>query len=84
MSESKRFEDWTKVDCNNCQHYWTDTCDGVPVGSEKPCTSFLATRNTDIPRQIEWLRKRLNRLNLAVMCVALSILIHYLVDMFGG
>lgn len=84
MSEPKQiFDDFPRVDCNDCQHYWSDTCDSVPVGSEKRCTSFLATKRVDIPLQIEWLRKRLNGLNWAFIFVALAVLIHYLVSMYG-
>lgn len=83
MEDKKVFDDFPRVDCNDCQHYWTDACDGVPVGSQKPCTSFLATKRVDIPLQIEWLRKRLNGLNWAFIFVALAVLIHYLVSMYG-
>ena len=83
MSDPKRFEDWNEVNCNDCQHYWTDACDGVSKGSQKPCSSFLATRNTDIPLQIEWLRKRLNGLNWAFVFIALAVIIHCLVDVYG-
>ena len=84
MSESKRFEDWNEVDCNDCQHYWTDTCDGTTVGSEKRCNSFVATKRVDIPEQIKWLRGRVNGLNWAFIFVALAVLIHFCVDLFGG
>lgn len=83
MSESKRFEDWNEVNCNDCQHYWTDACDGVPVGSEKRCTSFLATKRVDIPLQIKSLRKRVDGLNWAFIFVALAVIIHYLVSLYG-
>ena len=56
MSENKRFSDWQEVDCNDCSHYWDNSCDGVqcPInGSSKPCNSFLATRSVVIPLKIE-------------------------------
>lgn len=62
MSESKRFEDWVEVDCNECEHYWDSSCSGVktPLKSDrKPCTSFLATRSVVIPLQIKALRSHL-------------------------
>jgi hypothetical protein len=82
--EDKRiFDDFFKVDCNDCQHYWTDACDGVYKGSEKRCNSFVATRRVDIPEQIKWLRKRVDGLNWAFIFVALVVLIYGLVDVFG-
>lgn len=62
MSDSDRkvFDEWTDVDCNNCQRYWLDQCDGTKVNETKICNSFLATRKTDIPMQIKRLDKDLN------------------------
>lgn len=84
MSEPKRFEDWTQVDCNDCQHYWTDACDGVSKGTQKPCSSFLATKRVDIPLQIKRIRQRQNGLDWAFVFLAIAILINYAVDLMGG
>lgn len=54
----KIFEDYD-VDCLDCKHYWADTCDGVPKGEIRPCTSFKATRSIDIPSQIKSLRNEI-------------------------
>lgn len=54
----KIFEDYD-VDCLDCRHYWADTCDGVPKGEIRPCTSFKATRSIDIPSQIKSLRNEI-------------------------
>lgn len=84
MAKNK-FDDWSEVkECNDCQHYWTDACDGTPVGSEKRCIAFKATRRVDIPEQIKSLRKRVDGLRWAFIFVSLAVLIHYLVDVFGG
>ena len=56
ISDLKRFEDWEKVDCNDCSHYYDNSCDGVSKGSEKPCNSFLATRSVVIPEKINELK----------------------------
>lgn len=72
----KRFEDWTTVDCNECEHYWTNSCDGVCKGSQKPCNSFLATRSVIIPEQIKWIDKRITVLCYGVLCLAFSLFIH--------
>jgi hypothetical protein len=83
MEDKKVFDDFPRVDCYDCQHYWRDTCDGVPVGSEKPCNSFVATRRVDLLAQIKSLRKRVDGLNWAFIFLAISILIHYLVSLHG-
>ena len=61
MTENnKRFEDWIEVECNNCERYWINQCDGAkpPLNrSRMPCNSFLATRGTNIPLQIKSLKK---------------------------
>lgn len=54
---SKRFEDWEKVDCNECARYWDSSCDGVSKGSSKPCNSYLATRSVVIPARLKALEK---------------------------
>ena len=59
MEDKKIFEDFQRVDCNDCSHYWDDSCGGVKKGSEKRCTAFVATRKVDIPREIEALRNDL-------------------------
>ncbi len=59
----KRFEDWYKVDCNECARYWDSSCDGA-TGSHKPCNSFLATRNILIPQEIKTLKNSLKTLKI--------------------
>lgn len=56
--DKKIFDDYN-VDCNDCQRYWNDQCDGVKPGSTRLCKEFLATRRTNIPDQIEKLSQRL-------------------------
>ena len=75
-NNSKIFEDWEEIDCNDCSHYWDNSCDGVKTthkGSKMLCNSFIATRSVIIPLKI----KRLERLNiwLSVWCLILTILI---------
>lgn len=56
--QPKIFDDYS-VDCNDCQRYWNDQCDGVKPGSTRLCKEFLATRRTNILDQIEKLSQRL-------------------------
>lgn len=64
--ESKRFEDWEEVDCNDCSHYWDSSCDGVSKGSRVGCNSYLATRSVVIPAKINALENRVKWLRVAV------------------
>jgi hypothetical protein len=63
---SKRFEDWEEVDCNECERWWINQCDGASKGSKKGCNSYLATRSIVIPERLNSLEKRVNRLGGAV------------------
>jgi hypothetical protein len=56
------FEDFPEVDCNACDCYYTNQCDGTPTGSEKPCKTFKAVRRVDIPLQIKDAQNGLERL----------------------
>ena len=75
MSDNKRFEDYPKVDCNDCEPWWLNQCDGAPRGSERRCNSFSATRKVDIPDRLNRLEKRVQRLSTAGLLVAVSVLI---------
>lgn len=67
---SKVFDDY-EVECNECEHYWDSSCDGVPIDKKRNCTSFKATRTIDIPMQIKTLDKRYDKLKLAIIGVAI-------------
>lgn len=83
MSESKRFEDWEEVDCNDCSHYWDSSCDGVPKDKKRNCTSYLATRNIVIPLQIKALRNHIRWLY-GVVIFEVFITVLCLIGISGG
>lgn len=58
---NKRFDDYD-VECNDCAHYWDDSCSGTQVGTTKACRDYKATRTVDIPKQIKQLEKRIDNL----------------------
>lgn len=58
---NKRFDDYN-VECNDCAHYWDDSCSGTQVGTTKACRDYKATRTVDIPKQIKQLEKRIDNL----------------------
>lgn len=72
MSESKRFDEWNEVvDCNECSHYWDNSCDSPKTlikGSTTLCNSFLATRSVVIPLKLKRLEKAFKWL---VACVVI-------------
>lgn len=71
-----RFDDWddiNTVDCNNCKHYLSDECDGVSVGSEKPCKAFLATRKVLFPEKIKALEKAVRWLSVSVLILGAAL-----------
>jgi len=93
VSENKRFEDWTPVDCNECSRYWDNTCDGVKcnvnsdkssTGSTRLCNSFLPVRKVVIPAQIKALEKRTDRQRMSIILLDVVIILHLLTHIFGG
>lgn len=57
----KVFEEWD-VDCNDCKHYWDDSCDACSEGSRRLCNSFVATRRVVLPARIERLESAVRSL----------------------
>lgn len=90
--ESKRFEDWEKVDCNECAKYWDSSCDGVKcnansdkssTGSTRLCNSFLPTRSVVIPARINELEKEVGRLTATSFFTSLTLVLYILFDLMG-
>lgn len=81
--EPKRFSDWVEVDCNECQRYWDNSCDGCKdalKGSKTPCNSFLATRSVIIPQEIESLKKGYNGLKTAVAILSAIVVLMIILE----
>lgn len=66
----KRFEEWEEVTCNDCEHYWDNSCDGIRNGSGKLCNSFKVTRGVIVPEQIEELQANVKGLICWLVVVA--------------
>lgn len=50
----ERFDDWSSVvDCNGCDHYQSNRCDGVKVGEKRRCESYVAVRRIDLPARLK-------------------------------
>ena len=82
QNNPKRFEDWVKVDCNECARYWDSSCDGSQ-GSERPCNSFLATRSVVIPAKINKLEKAVKGLGVCLILTNVAYLLHLLSHLLG-
>ena len=52
-----------------------DQCDGVPVGESRKCTAYEATRQSDLPMQIEKLNDEIKTIRLNLILQALVILL---------
>ncbi len=90
MSENKErkiFDDFQEVDCNECERYYLNQCDGAKTlgkGSKLTCTSFLATRNVVIPEQIKSLQKENKRTRVCIGLLVLVDILQCLAHIFGG
>lgn len=68
-----RFDDWEDaVDCNDCEHYLTNKCDGVSEGATKPCNSFSATRKVLFPERLEALEQAVRSLRVTVALIGIG------------
>ena len=74
--QEKIFDDFPTIDCNECEHYYTNACDGVSEGLERPCKTFLATRRVNIPLEINSLKNDFKRLVIAFHILGAGLLLH--------
>ena len=84
--EQKIFDDFPSVDCNECELYWLNQCDGVHKARERTCNTFKASRSVVIPQEIKWLKTRLKWLVGALVLlgiIQIGILIIILKYYFG-
>lgn len=84
MSEDRKIFDDYHVDCNDCQHYWNDTCDAPPDNVERSCTAFIATRRTNIPLQIKTLQIGSQRIKKALVIQLVFDVVILLSFLIGG
>ena len=81
--EHKIFDDYY-VDCNECQHYWNDTCDGVPTTKERKCTSFMAIKKVDLPKRINRLEEKNKILGKILIATYIWLIVLSVYIIFGG
>lgn len=79
-----RFDDWDEVvDCNDCKHYYDETCDGALRGTQKPCKTFLAIRRVDIPLQIKSLQRAVKLLVAVSAGTVTFCILHWIFHVLG-
>lgn len=79
--EQKIFDDFPKVDCNDCEHYYTNGCDGVSKGKNRACKTFLATRRESIPEEIKGLKNQIKWLNRFVNILGIAFILYVIINL---
>lgn len=72
------FDDFPKVDCNDCENYYTNACDGALQGSERQCKTFLATRNVNIPRRLSVLEKDVKAYSVHIILIYILLVLTFI------
>lgn len=73
--KQKVFDDFKEVDCEECEAWQLNQCDGVPVGSQRSCTAYKAVRRLNTPLQIKALQKGYKDLTRASIIHSVAIIL---------
>jgi hypothetical protein len=73
--KQKVFDDFKEVDCEECESWQLNQCDGVPVGSQRSCTAYKAVRRLNTPLQIKMLQKGYKELRKASIINSVAIIL---------
>jgi hypothetical protein len=73
--KQKVFDDFKEVDCEECESWQLNQCDGVPVGSQRSCTAYKAVRRLNTPLQIKALQKGYKDLTRASIINSVAIIL---------
>ncbi len=80
--KQKVFDDFKEVDCEECESWQLNQCDGVPVGSQRSCTAYKAVRRLNTPLQIKALQKGYKDLRTASIINSVAIILLALAVIF--
>ena len=80
--KQKVFDDFKEVDCEECESWQLNQCDGVPVGSQRSCTAYKAVRRLNTPLQIKALQKGYKDLTRASIINSVAIILLTLAVIF--
>lgn len=73
----KIFDEWNEiVDCNECEKYWLNQCDGVPIDDAKRCNSYVAIRSGDILKRMDKLELSSDVNFLVTVLLAVILFVH--------
>lgn len=75
-TNSHKIFDEYEVDCNTCESYWDNQCDGVKVGTTRNCTSYKATRKIDVLSTISELKDNIKTLRTAFVIISIAFILH--------
>ena len=78
----KVFDDFPTVDCEECEHWQLNKCDGTSVGSERSCTAYKAIRRLNTPYEIKMLQKGYKDLTRASIINSVAIILLALAVIF--
>lgn len=85
MAENKKiFDDFPRVDCEECANWWVNQCDGVPRGSKKRCTAFIASRRVDIPQEIARLKREVKHLTIFLYGFEILFILYMTINLIWG
>lgn len=76
------FEPWSEVECDDCECYWNNQCDGVKEDVTKPCKSYVATRRSNMKEDIDYLKSWVKRLKFSLIVLDIAFIIHLLRGFF--
>jgi hypothetical protein len=74
QQQKQVFDDFPTVDCNDCKHYWDNSCDGTVKGSQRPCKAFSATRRVIYQQEIKSLKEAVRELRIGLIITSGSII----------
>ena len=80
MRNTNKISEEYEVDCNKCSHSRDSKCDGVPVNLKRNCSSFIATRTYDIPKQINTLYNALKSLNKHIIVIYILLAVYFFIE----
>lgn len=71
----KVFDDFPTVDCEECEHWQLNKCDGHYVGTESSCTAYKVVRRLNTPLEIKALQKGYKDLTRASLINSIAIIL---------
>jgi hypothetical protein len=82
-AERKIFDDY-EVECNECEKYWCNQCDGVKPNQRRKCTSYVAVKRVDIPKRVDQNYQEINHLKTWLVISNIALIIHIILDLLVG